>query len=65
MIDDIDIYRAAKLLIDKHGENAGNEASMRADAMLEQGDLDGKAVWLRILEAVKELQNTAPVGPVH
>ena len=65
MIDDRDIWRAAKLLIDKHGENAGIEASMRADAMLDQGDLDGKAVWLRILEAVKELQNTKPTGPVH
>ncbi len=41
VIDDIDIYRAAKQLIDKHGENAGIEASMRTDAMLEQGDLDG------------------------
>ncbi len=38
---------------------------MRADAMLDKGDLDGKAVWLRILDAVKELQSTAPVGPVH
>ena len=65
VVDDIDIYRSAKQLIDKHGENAGIEASMRTDAMLEQGDLDGNAVWIRILEAVKELQNTAPVGLVH
>ncbi len=29
---------------------------MRADAMLEKGDLDGYAVWKRILRAVEELQ---------
>ncbi len=31
------------------------EAAMRADAMLERGDLDGYAVWKRILRAVREL----------
>ena len=29
---------------------------MRADAMLEKGDLDGYAVWKQILRAVEELQ---------
>ncbi len=33
---------------------------MRADAMLEKGDLDGYAVWKRILRAVEELQGTEP-----
>ncbi len=33
---------------------------MRADAMLEAGDLDGYAVWKRILRAVGELQGTEP-----
>ena len=28
---------------------------MRADELLEAGDMDGKAVWLRILAAVDEL----------
>ncbi len=28
---------------------------MRADAMLEKGDLDGCAVWKRILRAVEKL----------
>ena len=35
---------------------------MRADAMLEKGDLDGYAVWKRILRAVEELQRAEP-GP--
>ncbi len=29
---------------------------MRADELLEAGDLDGCAVWKRILRAVEELQ---------
>ena len=33
---------------------------MRADAQLESGDLDGYAVWKRILRAVRELQQLQP-----
>ncbi len=33
---------------------------MRADAMLEKGDLDGRAVWWRIVKAVEELQRETP-----
>ena len=35
---------------------------MRADAMLEAGDLDGYAVWRRILRAVEELQRAEPAS---
>ena len=37
-----------------------NEAAMRADELLEAGDLDGVSVWKRILGAVEELQGAAP-----
>ncbi len=60
MIPDLDIYRAANLLVKRHGEDAANEVTRRADAMLEAGDLDGLAVWKRILRAVEELQGTEP-----
>ena len=33
---------------------------MRADAMLEKGDLDGAAMWRRIVRAIEELQHTQP-----
>ncbi len=55
MILDLDIYRSANLLVKQHGEDAPIEAAMRADAMLEAGDLDGYAVWRRVLRAVGEL----------
>ena len=35
-------------------------AAMRADQLLDQGDLDGAAVWRRIKAAIKETQKQAP-----
>ena len=62
MIPDLDIYRSAQVLIKHHGADAPIEAAMRADAMLDKGDLGGVAVWKRILRAVQELQRARP-GP--
>lgn len=56
MTSDLDIYRSAAVLIRQHGEDAALEAASRAGAMLERGDVEGQAVWKRILAAVKELQ---------
>ena len=56
MIDDPDIFRAARLIIDQHGEEAATYAAGRADLLLEDGDPEGSAVWHRILAAIKELQ---------
>jgi hypothetical protein len=61
----IDIYRTAKLLTDQHHENAILEASMKADTMLEKGDLDGQTVWMAVVRAIKELQSDQPTGLVH
>ncbi len=60
MTSDLDIYRSANLLVKQHGEDAPIEAAMRADATLDKADLDGYAVWKRILRAVEELQGTEP-----
>ncbi len=62
-VADLDIYRSAKLLIDQHGDEAPIHAGMQADAMLEKGDMDGRAVWLRIIRAVEELLDTR--SPPH
>jgi hypothetical protein len=55
MTDDIDIYRTANVLVELHGEDAPIQAAMKADALLEAGDINGQAVWKRILAAVEEL----------
>ena len=57
MSPDLDIYRSANLLVKQHGEDAPIHAAMRADAMLEAGDLDGYAVWKRVLRAAEVLQS--------
>ena len=56
MTSDPDIYRAAKLLMEQHGENAVLRAAERADQFLEAGDMIGATTWRRILKAVEELQ---------
>ena len=55
MTSDLDIYRSAKLLVKRHGPDAPIQAAMRADAMLDKGDLDGYAAWKRIVKAAEEL----------
>jgi hypothetical protein len=60
MTHDPDIFRAAKLMIDQHGDEAALQAAQRADELLEDGDLEGSVVWRRI--AASQL---APVPPPH
>ena len=43
-----DINKLANSLIDAHGEDAPIQAAMRAQAMLDQGDRAGCALWRRI-----------------
>ncbi len=64
MVTDLDIYRSAKLLVDEHGDTAAIEAAQQADALLDAGDLDGAAVWRRIVRAVRGLLRRVPVGAV-
>ncbi len=55
MTSDLDIYRSAKLLVNQHGQDAPIHAAMRADALLDAGDLDEYEVWKRIVQAATEL----------
>ncbi len=48
-------YRAAHLLIKRHGDDAPVEAAMRADELAADGDMEGLAVWIRIVKAIEEL----------
>lgn len=62
-MDTKDIFRAAKLLIDQHGENASVEAALNADRFLDKGDFEGAAVWREIVRAISDLQTET--GTVH
>jgi hypothetical protein len=65
LMDDRDIYRSAKALIDQHGNDATIHAAMRADELLDEGDLDGAATWRRGIQAIKKMETTEPSGSVH
>jgi hypothetical protein len=61
MIADIDIWRAANLLIRQRGADAETEAARLADLMLDRGDRGGQLVWMRIGRAIVKLQ-APPAG---
>ncbi len=65
MPTDKEIYQSASVLIRRHGDGAGFHATMRADTMLEAGDLDVLAVWKRIIRAVDEQQSIEVEGQTH
>ncbi len=67
MTSDLDIYRSANELIKQHGEDAPIHAAMRADECLAAGDMEGEAVWLRIIKAIEELlsEERPEDGAVH
>jgi len=65
MITDIDLWRAAALLIKLRGADAEIVAARRCDELAEREDHQGRDVWLRIKRAVAELQAMQPSGPVH
>jgi hypothetical protein len=62
VISDIDIWRSANELIKRYGDTADIEASIRADALLNKGDLEGQRIWLRILKAIDALRCDRPCG---
>jgi len=56
MTDDLDIYRAAKLLIDNHREDAALYVMARTAVLAGEGDAEGATIWRQITVAVEELQ---------
>lgn len=64
-MDEKDIWRTAKLLIDQHGADAATHAAMCADEMLEAGNVDGVSVWKCVMKAIKDLTSGDPSGITH
>jgi hypothetical protein len=59
---DPDIWQAAMLLMDQHGQGAALRAAQRADELMEEGDMDGAAIWRRITRAIEELRRERREG---
>jgi len=51
-------------LIAQHGDEATIHAAMRADELLENGDVEGAATWRRIVRTIEDMLNRTP-GSVH
>ena len=62
MTEIIDIYRAAKLVIDSHGEEASLYTAARSAVLAGEGDDEGAAIWRQITAAVEELQRERRPG---
>jgi hypothetical protein len=56
VLSDLDIWRAANLLIRQHGADVELEAARLQDLMLERGDDERCHVWARILGAIEALR---------
>jgi hypothetical protein len=65
VIPEIDIWRAANLMLKRYGDKAPEESAARADELAAAGDDDGAMTWRRITDAVRQLANNTPPGPVH
>jgi hypothetical protein len=55
-VSDLDIHRAAHLLIAQFGENALAKAREMVEAMRRRDDLEGADTWLRIIIAIGALR---------
>jgi hypothetical protein len=55
MVSEIDIFRTAKLWLDRHETTAIAEARKMAAKFQAAGDYDGGDAWLRIILALETL----------
>ena len=60
MIPEIDIWRAATLMLKRYGDKALEQSRTRVDELAADGDHDGADTWRRITTAVEQLANTTP-----
>ena len=62
MISDWELWACANKMIESHGADAAIHAAMRADALLDEGDLAGQRTWRAILQRIEQLQSGSAPG---
>jgi hypothetical protein len=65
LIEPIVIWRAANEMVKRHGKLAPIECAIRADSLLENGDITGQTMWLAIHRAAKSLLENGPPSDVN
>ena len=63
MIQEIDIWHVAVLMIKRYADDAEGNADRRADELEIEGDQAGAAIWRRVTVAIEQL--TDATGPPH
>lgn len=64
MISDREIWTCAIEQICQHGDDAAVQTAMRADELLERGDIDGARAWQLIVRRINQLEEQ-PSAQVH
>jgi len=65
-VSELDIHRAANVVLKQRGASAAQYASLRADRLLEKGDVEGASVWRRLVIAIDKLSEEPAAGaPVN
>jgi hypothetical protein len=65
VIPEIEIWRAAQLMLKRYGDKALEESAAGADELDADNDDNGAAVWRLIAAAVAQLANKTPPDRVH
>jgi hypothetical protein len=63
MIQEIDIWRVAVLMVTRYADDAEANADRRADELETEGDQAGAAIWRQVTFAIERLTDTT--GPLH
>ena len=58
--NDLEIWQAANVLVQKHGDNATQEAEKHLAAVIARGDADGEAAWRSVLNVIPALLAMKP-----
>ena len=63
VIQEIDIWRVAVLMVKRYANDAEANADRRADELETEGDQAGAAIWRRVTVAIEQL--TDRTGTLH
>jgi hypothetical protein len=63
VIQEIDIWRVAVLMVNRYAGDAEANAERRADKVETEGDQAGAAIWRRVTAAIEQL--TDLTGTLH
>jgi hypothetical protein len=61
VIQEIEIWRVAVLMINRYADEAEANSFMRAEELAAEGDYAGAAIWRRVTVAIEQLIDTT--GP--